>query len=165
MTLDTSTPFKKSEDKHYTTKESLYLEVYFELIANIELSDYGANFDEDELEKNLGSNDSEPLRLEILEIDHKNQKPTLEGGIFGDIIHASANNPIARLLISGFRPNTYKKLDLYKTLACEAFLLEKRGDVKLSFFTYFTELEAFTTLELDYYKKAYTQNSTMHLNI
>ncbi|PTT01737.1 hypothetical protein [Pseudomonas sp. HMWF006] len=31
--------------------------------------------------------------------------------------------------------------------------MEKRGDVKLSFFTYFTELEAFITLELEYYKK------------
>jgi hypothetical protein len=153
LTLDSSTPFTKHQDQHYSIREHLYLKDDFEVILHATLLDYGADLGEDQLEKNIGSSESEPLQLKLSEIDHKNQRIILEGGIYGDLLHASSNSPIAKLVVAGFKPGTYKKLELYKTLICEAYLLEVRGDRKLSFFTYYSAIESFISLKIQDYKE------------
>ena len=152
LTLESPTPFLKSQEQYYSLKESVYLHDDFESLLHVTLLDYGSKFEEDYLERNIGSSDSEPLELEISEIDYKHQKVVLEGSIYGDLLHASANYPIAKFAVAGFKPGAYKKLDLYKTLTCEAYLLESRGDTKLSFFTYYTAIESFITLKIQDYK-------------
>lgn len=154
LALESPTPFLKSQEQHYSLKESIYLHDDFENLLHVKLLDYGSKFEEDRLERNIGSSDREPLELKISEIDYKHQKVVLEGGIYGDLLHASANDPIAKFLIAGFKPGDYKKLDLYKTLTCEAYLLESRGDTKLSFFTYFTAIESFAALKIQDYKSS-----------
>lgn len=109
LALESPTPFLKSQEQHYSLKESIYLHDDFENLLHVKLLDYGSKFEEDQLERNIGSSDREPLELKISEIDYKHQKVVLEGSIYGDLLHASANDPIAKFLIAGFKPGDYKE--------------------------------------------------------
>lgn len=147
-----STPFEKSIEKHYSLMEVVYLSGDYKHLLDAELLDYGVDFGNEELEKQLGVREDSPLTLEVSQINYQESEITLRGSIFADLLAASSNNPIAKISVFGICKDAYECLELYQILIYEAYVLERRGESKLSFFTYFSAFESYVSIHLQRYK-------------
>jgi len=149
-----ATPFEKSEEKRYVLKESIYLSDEFKYILDVELTDYGYKIDSvDEFGKMI-SDYSEDLFYEIDVLDLKEGIIHLKGIVYGDILSLSSGQDFAAVLcVTGLKEKDLKdQISLFQELIMEAYSLEISGNEKMSFFSYFSAIEALLTESLELFK-------------
>jgi hypothetical protein len=149
-----ATPFEKSIEKDYALEENIYLAEEFQYIFNVHLNEYGFKFEgQDELETRFGDGSHDELNYKLDRVDLYEKIAFLKGGVFGDALHLTNVAPLlAKLTVFGITKADAKKMDLYQELIVEAHVLEVCNSLKMSFFSYFSAIEALLVISLDSFK-------------
>ncbi|NWF06710.1 hypothetical protein HX810_03350 [Pseudomonas salomonii] len=138
----------KHTDKEYFVESDISLHDEYPFLLDATLEDYGFTF-EDEMINDL--DDGRGLRYKIHSINQRLSRIELRGILSGGY---SEMDTVAKckLSIRAITKKDYKKLDLYESLAIDAYLLEKEGNFKMAFFTYFSAVESIVRHKTDIIK-------------
>lgn len=135
----------KFVEKEYFLEDELCFAGDYSVILDAGLTEYGFCID-DELLTDIG--DERSLVYGIHRVNQRRccieLRGVLKGG-WADIDEMA----LARIELTAIRKNDYLKLVLYKTLIVDAVLLEREGNLRMAFFTYFSALEAYVRERLD----------------
>ncbi len=145
---DSVTRFEKAYIKDYALKEVFSFSERFGYMFDFELIDYGYPESKDYLVKNYGNGE---LILKISDYDFKNSEVTLTGGICADIM-ALSDSGIAKFKVWGINKDALKYLKVYQELILEAERLYDEDSYKMSFFVYFSAIEAVILSHVELYK-------------
>ena len=167
--LENENDFQKGAEISYSLKEKHRLSSDYYRILDIKIDDYGCLID-GEFHKNFASyNHGSELSLYIDNVNYQKSEVTVRGGVVADLLAVTTfDNVIVRYNIHGLTKREYETLSLFQELVYESYLLEIRQDNKLSFFSYFTAIEALVSLYLEDYKlKIYSElhYSLEHLSL
>ncbi|HCE1990125.1 TPA: hypothetical protein NGS96_002747 [Vibrio parahaemolyticus] len=167
--LENEEDFQKGAEISYSLKEKHRFSSDYYRILDAEIDDYGYLID-GEFHKNFASYDqSSELNLYIDNVNYQESEVTLRGSVVADLLAVTTfDNVIVRYNVHGLTKNEYEALSLFQELVYESYLLEIRKDNKLSFFSYFTAIEALVALYLEDYKsKIYSElhYSLEHLSL
>lgn len=135
----------KFTDKEYFLEDEIDFSENYSVIFDADLEDYGFNVD-DELLTDLG--DERGLSYGIHRINERQRKVELRGILKGGYSDIS-EEAIAKVNLHAISKENYLKLDLFKELAIDAYLLESESNIKMAFFTYFSAIEAVIRYSLD----------------
>lgn len=151
--LENEEDFQKSVEISYSLKEKHRFSSDYYRILGVEIDDYGALIN-GEFHKNLASyGQNSELNLYIDNVNYQESEVTLRGRVVADLLAVTGcDDVIVRYNVHGLTKNEYKALSLFQELVYESYLLEIRKDNKLSFFSYFTAIEALVALYLEDYK-------------
>ncbi|EGR1448255.1 hypothetical protein D7154_17650 [Vibrio cholerae] len=167
--LENDDDFQKGAEISYSLKEKHRLSSNYYRILDVDIDDYGCEID-GEFYKNFASyNNGTELSLYIDNVNYQKSEVTLRGSVVADLLSvATFDNVIVRYHVHGLTKREYEALSLFQELVYESYLLEIRQDNKLSFFSYFTAIEALVALYLEDYKlKLYSElhYSLEHLSL
>lgn len=167
--LDNEEDFRKGAEISYSLKEKHRLSSDYYRILDVAIDDYGSLID-DEFHKNFASYDQgTELNLYIDNVNYQKSEVTLRGSVVADLLYVTTfDNVIVRYNVHGLTKTEYESLSLFQELVYESYLLEIRQDNKLSFFSYFTAIEALVASYLEDYKlKLYSElhYSLEHLSL
>ncbi|MHA7685080.1 hypothetical protein [Cupriavidus sp. PET2-C1] len=131
-------------EKEYFIRDAADLKDEFKYVFDVELEDYGYDFD-GELLKEKNNEGTGRLSLQLNRRSLRSLAIELEGSIFGSGADFGGmhDDPVAELVVIGV--DSQQRLELFEELLLEAYSLELEVNHRVSFFTYFTAIEAFAT--------------------
>lgn len=139
--------YEGSTPKDYYLRNHIDLSKDYKYIVSVELVDFGFPFD-NELVQEKGRDGEGRLKLNINSVDRRVRHAEIDGSIFGSSYDfGSTDDAIVELQVSGISAS--QELKLFEELLLEAYSLELEGNLRVSFFSYFTALEALVTSLLD----------------
>lgn len=139
-------------DKEYYLKEEIDLSETYKYVFRVDLEDFGYVVDDaDELFREKGSSGEGRIDYHIEGTLYRERLVKLKGVLFGNSFDIGSEflETVAELSIIGVTNTSAKCLELYQELLLEGYLLELECNYKMSFFTYFTAVEAFVSQALD----------------
>lgn len=142
------TPFQKAYIKDYSLREVFSFSDDYGYLIDFELMDYGYPIGDDYYERNYGNGE---LNFYVADYDNQKCTVTLSGSICADIMTISGEG-VAKFLIRGVKKNIFKKLSIHQELILEAERLYASNNLKMSFFVYFSALEAVISCHIENYK-------------
>ncbi len=135
----------KFSDKEYFLSDEIDFDESYSVIFDVILNECGFIVD-GELYDDLG--DDRGLSYEISRVNRRLRKVSLQGVLRGGYSEID-EEAIAKVSLQAISNKDYLKLNLYKELAVDAYLLEQEANVKMAFFTYFSAMEAIIRYKLD----------------
>jgi len=139
-------------DKEYALREEIDLSNKYKYIFDVNLEDFGYLVeDDDTLYKEKGNSGEGRINYQIDNINNRERIVRLKGVLFGSgyDIGSEFLDTIAELNIIGLSYDDSVDLKLYQELLLEGHLLELEKSFRMSFFSYFTAIEAFVSESLE----------------
>ncbi|WP_368623604.1 hypothetical protein [Paraburkholderia sp. BR13444] len=162
---ESATPYEKSTDKDYSLFEQVHFSDEYTKLYRATLYDYGVEID-GELMRNVAAYSSRELEYRIDSISRDEACVQLRGSANTNAAFLASATPVAMFDIVGLSNDAADKLTFLSELVLEGYVLEETGNLKTSFFTYFSAIETLTSEFIEIFKKSIPKelhHATEHL--